>query len=123
MTTIEEFVENLKPNQREIVAFFHQWLVDDLDLIFKMKYKIPFYYRNSWICYLNPTKNQQVELAFVRGDELSNIQGLLYRRNRKQVAGIEFTSVKDIPEQMISNIIHEALLLDETVPYKSKRKK
>ena len=71
---------------------------------------------------MNPTNNKTIEFAFVRGNELSNEQGLLDSKGRKQVYSVEFKQVKDIPQQTINEIIQEAILLDETIPYESKRK-
>ncbi len=87
-----------------------------------MRYKIPFYDGKSWICYLNPTKKGKIEFAFVRGNELSNDQGLLESKGRKQVYSVEFEKLKDIPQQALNEIIQEAILLDGSKPYPSKRK-
>ena len=71
---------------------------------------------------MNPLKNQGVELVFVRANELSNEQGLLDSKGRKQVAGIEITDLKDIELEGLREVFNEALILDEMVPYASKRK-
>jgi len=105
-----------------VMLHLHHWLTMDLNLAEKIRFKIPFYYGRSWICYLNPVKNNKVELVFVRGNELSNDQGILQNKGRKQVYGIEFEKVSEIPMQQLNEIIQEAILLDETKPYKSKRK-
>ncbi|GJM30096.1 MAG: hypothetical protein DHS20C17_27310 [Cyclobacteriaceae bacterium] len=89
----------------------------------KLRYGIPFYYKKSWICYLNPIKNQGVELAFTRANELSNEQGLLMSNGRKQVAGIAIYNINDLDIPLLTQVLSEALLLDEKVPYASKRKK
>jgi len=123
MTEVEQYISDLKINQREIMLYFHDLLAHQLELEAKIRYKIPFYYHKSWICYLNPIKNGGVELAFLRAYELSNHQGLLDFKGRKQVAGISFSNVDEIPRDHIYEIIQEALLLDESIPYTSKRKK
>lgn len=117
------FIEQFEGEQRAILLYFHNLLNTELELTDKIRYKIPFYYRKSWICYLNPGKNNTVELAFVRGNELSNEQGLLDDKGRKQVKSIVFSDVSDIPESLIKEIIHEAIILDETIPYASKNVK
>ena len=121
MSGVEDFIYQYEGNQREILIYFHNLLSAELGLSDRIRYKIPFYFKNSWICYLNPFKNGAVELAFTRGNELSNVQGLLEARNRKQISGIAFEKVADIPFKAIREIIQEAILLDETIPYKSKR--
>jgi hypothetical protein len=93
-----------------------------MNLRSKIRYKIPFYDGQSWICYLNPLKDGNIELAFTRGNELSNAQSILKSKNRKQVYSVEFKKLEDIPFEVIHEIIHEAILLDEVKPYESKRK-
>ena len=122
MSEVEDFIYQYEDNQRKVMLFLHNWLTQELGLTEKMRFKIPFYYGKSWICYMNPTNNKTIEFAFVRGNELSNEQGLLDSKGRKQVYSVEFKQVKDIPQQTINEIIQEAILLDETIPYESKRK-
>lgn len=122
MLTIEDFTYKLEGEQRKIIHFLHQWFENEFTLLCKIRYKIPFYYRKSWICYLNPVKGGKIELAFIRGNELSNEQRLLDFKDRVQVAGVEFGSVAEIKPEILQEIIHEAILLDEVTPYKSNKK-
>jgi hypothetical protein len=123
MTEVENYIYCFDDSQREILLYLHKLLSVELNLTDKLRYKIPFYYRKSWICYLNPTKNNTIEFAFVRGNELSNSQGLLDSKGRKQVLSIELSKPFEIPIKELTEIIQEAILLDETVPYASKRNK
>ena len=118
MTSVEDFIYKYEADQREIMLYFHKMLEEEFNLTPKLTYNLPFYYRKSWICYLFPAKKSTVELTFTRGNELSNEQGWLKRKGRKLVSSISFKSIKDIPEVHIREIIHEAVLLDEAVPYK-----
>lgn len=122
MIEVENFIYKHEGDQREILLYLHHLFID-FDLSTKIRYKIPFYYGKTWICYLNPIKKGGIELVFIRGNELSNSQGLLDNKGRKQVAGLEIFNVKDIPQETLREVIHEAILLDEMVPYASKRKK
>lgn len=122
MNPVEAFIYEQEREVRDILSYLHELMVE-LEMIGKIRYKIPFYYQKSWVCYLNPLKSGGVELAFVRGNELSNVQGLLDHKDRKQIAGITLDSLKDLPEQALREVIVEALVLDETIPYASKRKK
>ncbi len=122
MAVVEDFIYQFEGNQREVLLYFHHLLVLELNLHAKIRYKIPFYDCKSWICYLNPTKDGKIALAFVRGNELSNYQGILKSKGRKQVYSVEFEKVSDIPVHQINEIIQEAILLDEMKPYASKRK-
>ena len=119
----DDFILDLEGEQQRIFQRLHQLLANDLDLECKIRYRIPFYYSRSWICYLSPKKDGGVELAFLRGNELSNSQGILDSKDRKQVSGIEYQSVKDIDFDLLLEVIQEALMLDETVKYASKRKR
>jgi len=122
MTEVENLIYEFENPQREIMLFFHKLLTDEYLLTNKITFKNPCYYKNSWICYLKPLKDGKVELAFMRGNELSNNQGILENNGRKQLRSIEFTSIKEIPIVFIKEILNEAILLDETKPYESKRK-
>jgi len=123
MEAVEDFIYRHEGQQRELLLQLHQVLTEELNLSPKIRYKIPFYYNRSWICYLNPTKQDTVELAFTRGNELSNAQGLLDSKGRTQVSSVEITSLSDIQNEALHEVWQEAILLDETVPYASKRKK
>jgi hypothetical protein len=122
MQNVENFIYQFDGNQREILFYFHNLLTKDLNLIDKIRYKIPFYYRKRWLCYMNPIRGGKIELAFIRGNELSNEQGLLQHKNRKQILGVEFERLSDIPFDAVNEIIQEAILLDEITPYQSKKK-
>ena len=113
MRTVEDFIYTHEGHRRRVLQYLHQWFTEQLGLTDKIRYNIPFYYGHSWICYLNPVGEDRVELAFLRGNELSNAAGLLLSKGRKQVAGVEFASVQDIPKEALDDILQEAILLDE----------
>lgn len=117
-----DYIYQLEGDQQEIMLHLHEILTSYPGVSGKIRYKIPFYYRKSWICYLNPAKNG-VELVFTRASELSNEQGVLDFKDRKQVAGITFAVAGDINENILHEIFQEALLLDEEVNYASKRRR
>jgi hypothetical protein len=54
-----------------------------------------------------------VAFGFARGHLLSNEQGLLDLGERKEVAYVRILSEKDIQEEALLEILHEAILLDE----------
>jgi len=121
--TPEIFISEQEQPVREIMLYFHDLFVNDLLLTSKIRFGIPFYYQKSWVCYLNHLKNNKVELAFLRGRELSNYQAVLESRGRKQISGITFSSLDENLIKLSHEIIQEALLLDTTIPYRIKRKK
>jgi len=118
MTPVENFILEKEGEQQAILQLLHDLLLSTPEVTSKIRYRVPFYYRKSWFCYLNPTKKPAgIELVFIRGIELSNEQGLLEAKGRKQVAGVTFTKASDIPIDTVLEIIQEALYLDDTVPY------
>lgn len=113
MTTIEAYTLELPENQRRITQRLHGLLMSLPMVKTKISYKIPFYYRRKWFCYLNPIKNDGVELCFLRGNELSNEQGVLEITDRKMVRGVKFYSADSIDEKILFEVINEAILLDD----------
>lgn len=120
MHPVVSFINRHGGQQREIMLTLYRLLSDQPGVIAKIAFGIPFFYRKSWICYLNPKKSGGIELVFTRGNELSDHSGLLKAGNRKLVRGVMFKSLKDIPFDEINEIIQEALVLDEKVPYQIK---
>lgn len=118
---VENAIHHFEGEQKIILLYLYNWLTNEFGLLPKLKFKIPFYYKNSWICYTNPLKNGGVELAFTRGNELLNINNILKANNRKQIKGITISNLKHTPLFEIQQILHEAIILDETVPYKVRK--
>jgi len=119
---IEIFAANLNSRQSSIVQFLHDLIIENPGIEVKRRWKLPFYYRKSWICYFNILKNGAVEWAFVRGNELSNEHGWLEDRGRKQIYSISFSKPEDIDIDMANLYLQEALLLDEQVKYRVKKR-
>lgn len=113
MSPVEHYIQSQKGNQRIIMQTLHEILVHQFELTDKIRFKIPFYYQNTWVCYLNKIKGDKIELSFINGKKLSNIQGLLNDKGRKMVSGIEFNDPSNIPLDEVYEIISEALILDE----------
>lgn len=122
MSKVDEYISDLEGEQYKIVQHLHSLFANEFDMEPKIKYKIPFYYKNSWVCYLNPLKNNGVECAFTRGNELLIETPILLSKGRKQIKGIDLLSVNDITDELFE-ILHEALFIDETKPYSVKRNK
>ncbi len=51
-------------------------------------------------------------MCFVRARALSNTQGLLDFKDRSEVAGVFFETVKDIQMELLTELVIEALLVD-----------
>lgn len=113
MKTIENYILELEGQQKAIINVLHYHLMETTDLRASISYGIPMYRRKSWVCYLNPIKNDGVEMCFGRGHSLSNEQGILDMKGRKLVAGISLFDVGDLPMKAIDEIVQEALILDD----------
>ncbi|MBT8219886.1 MAG: DUF1801 domain-containing protein [Bacteroidia bacterium] len=116
-TVVDYIIDQPEPTAN-VLGFLHDLITSHFNVTTTMKYQIPFYVGNHWICYLNPIKKGGVELAFVRGNELSNSQGILKSKGRKMVRGIEVYNVEDFPTEAIIEVFQEAIILDQNVPYK-----
>ena len=123
MTDVDAYITTIEGPQKQLLRVLHELILTQFDLQPKIRFRIPFYYNKSWVCYLNPIKKDGVELCFLRANELSNESGALDFKDRKQVAGISYFSPEEIDETVLNPIIQEALILDEAVKYASKRKK
>ncbi len=119
---VNAFIEERDGNQRTVMEFLHEHFIE-LGLQPKYRFKIPFYYQKTWVCYMNPIKNDGIELVYVRARELANTSGILDFKNRKMAAGISIYSVAEIPLELITDVTYEAMVLDAEVPYTFKKKK
>ena len=109
-----DFLFDLNENQAEVIEFLNDQFLLFPDISRKMRYKVPFYFHSSWVCYLNPkSKTSQVELCFLHGRMLSNSHGILEHKNRKMVAGITLEDVRQLPTDIILETFSEALMLDK----------
>lgn len=121
MKEVEDFIFNREGQQRDLLLFLHNLLVEEYHLDSKIRYKIPFYDKNSWLIYLNPLANGCVDFSLIRAQELIETRDFLDFRNRKQVASLELNPKEDLQMPLIRKIIEEALILDEKVSYKGPR--
>jgi len=123
MNSVDAYICEREGAQKALLQYFHHLLLEQPGVEAKIRYQIPFYYRKSWVCYLNPVKKGGIELAFLRANELSNEQALLDFRGRKQVAGVIYYNLEEVEERLVMEVLQEALLLDDEVAYASKRQK
>ena len=113
MNEVESYILGLDGHQKAIISFLHRHLKTYHELVPRIQWRIPTYHRKRLVCYLNPIENEGIELAFVKGSLLSNEQGILLRKGRKLVAGVELFEAKEIDQVLLDQIIHEALILDD----------
>lgn len=125
MDTVEAYILDQEGSQREIFSYLDHLIMSHPGVTSGIRYRVPFYFRKTWFCYLNPLKGKKkgLEMSFIRGNELPNSSGLLQFKGRKQVAGIEITDLRQYSEETLRELIMEALILDEEKKYASKRTK
>ncbi len=87
------------------------------------KFNLPFFYGNTWICYLNfIKKSEEIELCFVRAKELPSKE-LLNFKERTMVAGLSYQTVAEIDMGILKLLLQEAIALDMETPYTFSKKK
>jgi hypothetical protein len=114
MHTPEDYIYSIQDaNLRETALFLHSFILSYEGITCKLAYKIPFYYRNKWVCYINIHKKKSIELAFIRGNEMKNESGILDSRGRKLVLGFIFNSMNDINDLLLDEWMQDAIEVDE----------
>ncbi|TVR88694.1 MAG: hypothetical protein EA411_04245 [Saprospirales bacterium] len=125
MEEIEDYLSNLPPQQSDLAYAVVNCLVESGELNPRLRYGIPFFYRKSWVCYINPQKSGELELAFLRAVEFRHLPDALDFKGRKMVAGILLSKPADLKIPELEIALQEALWIDDNRPYKgpSGRKK
>lgn len=107
-----DYIDRRGGEEARIMLVLHELMLSFPAVNSKIRYTVPFYGQHTWICYLNPQKKSGVEMCFVRARALSNAQGLLDFKDRSAVAGVFFETVRDIPMELVTELVIEALLVD-----------
>lgn len=114
MKLVDDYLNQIKePKLRELAWFLHHFILTYTYIYSKISYGIPFYYGQKWICYLNITKNHQLEWAFTRAKEMKNSSGLLQFKGRKLVAGLTLNSIDELDENLLNELMMDALRVDQ----------
>ncbi len=128
MKTYEDFFYNLPESEKMIVSSLRRIVTESANFNEKISYNVPYYFRNSRVCFIWPASVKQgppagVVLGFCNGHLLSDPYHLLEKEHRKQVYWITFHTVKEIDENRLHEMIYEAVLVDETYSKKVKKGK
>lgn len=118
----DSFYEDLLPTEKSICLRLRELLMTHFpELREKFGYGVPYYWRYSRICFIYPASfpysgmESGVAFGFARGHLLSNEHQMLELGERKEVGYIRLHSEKDIREDTLLEILHEAVLLDGEV--------
>ncbi|PKL79713.1 MAG: hypothetical protein CVV25_06900 [Ignavibacteriae bacterium HGW-Ignavibacteriae-4] len=110
---LEEYLETLPINQREIVEELDRYVLNSSDKIsFKFSYGLPFYEYIKNVCYINCKKNGVVNLGFWNGKFLKDIPGLEFE-GRVMIKAFTYRILEDINEEVLVYSLHEALRLQD----------
>ncbi len=124
----DTFYEALLPDEKAVCGRLRRLVLDNFpEVREKFGYGVPYYHRYSRICFFYPAsfpysgRSEGVVLGFARAHLLSNEQGLLDMGDRKEVGYVHLLREKDIRENQLLEILHEAVLLDDDI-HRSKRR-
>jgi hypothetical protein len=127
-STIEEMLEVLPPEEKKLVEQLRAVVFACIpDATERLSYNVPFYYRHTRICFIWPGSvpwggiREGVMLGFCKGSRLTDA-GYLEKGSRKTVFTKTFYTTKEIDREAISQLLYEAVLVDE-VDNRAKRQK
>ncbi|MCU0424834.1 MAG: DUF1801 domain-containing protein [Candidatus Kapabacteria bacterium] len=117
--TPDEFYADLAEPQKSIALEARALvLATEPDIVEDIKYGVPFYSREGWMCYVNVTKKNGVTLGFMSGTVMSDTFDLFAKKEQdlKLVRFIELPSVTFIREKRdeITNYVIEALVINDS---------
>ena len=118
MYSIEAFFYDLPSGEREMCLCLRDIILrtaPDFEELFS--YGVPYYFRNRRVCCIWPASakagpRRGVFLGLCHGNLLSNEQGIIEMGNRKQFGLIRYYDVREIKEEVILEILQEAILVD-----------
>jgi len=118
---IDEFIDFLPDNERKIVEYLRKLVLENIpDCTEKLSYNVPFFKRNSNICFIWPSsiswgnmKSQNtVRLGFAKGYLLNDSIHYLDKGDRKQVYWKDFSSIQEIDTDILKMFLFEAVHYD-----------
>lgn len=122
MDEVESYINSLSGDEYKTANYLHQIIINTSPKIkAKLSYGVPYYKINYRLCFIWPSTapysiiKEGVQLGFCKGSLLSNSQKILDMGTRKEVAIVNFTNHNQIDEQLISEILYEAIEVDEIV--------
>jgi hypothetical protein len=127
---VNDFIINLPKEERVIVSRLRDLLMEtEPRFREKLSYGVPYFSRNRRVCFIWPASAPlgptiaKVSFGFCYANLLSNAQGILLKEGRKQVHIARFSSINEIDEKLLLEIIQEALVVDDLQLQKKNIKK
>jgi hypothetical protein len=117
--TIDALLEFLPPGEKRLVERLRALVLECIpDAREKMSYNVPFYSRNTRICFIWPASvpwggiTEGVYIGFMRGNELAD-DGYLEKGKRKTVYTKTFYRGSDIDADRVRALLYEAVDADD----------
>lgn len=118
MNVLDYIEETTSSEVRQLLIAAHHFLQETLPSFATcaIKWEIPFYKLHRNFCYLN-RHSDHITLGFPHGYKLSPIPNILLGENEnlKQVRYLEIRSLEDLYSNLVQQVLHEAIILDETM--------
>ncbi|HYC30183.1 MAG TPA: DUF1801 domain-containing protein [Chitinophagaceae bacterium] len=129
-SSVDEFLHYLPQDHLKIVESLRALVLECIPGVSeKLSYNVPFYHRFGRICYIWPssvpwgtTSRTGVDMGFCHGNLLAD-PGYLDAGNRKEIYIRTFRNVKEIDHNTLRQLLYEAMVIDEELAKKRKKKK
>jgi hypothetical protein len=111
MNPVEDYILNSSEPYRSILLHLQSVIEHTLpDIDLKYKWKIPcFYVGKSPICYLNvQPKKKYIDVGFWNSAHLTQHADKLISEKRKVVRSLRYTSLEEIDNQVLIDLLKEA---------------
>ena len=129
--SLDEFFEFIPKDELKIIEALRKIIFECIpDCTEGLSYNVPYYRRHGAICFIWPSsitwggmQQKGVRFGFTNGNLLYDELNYLDKGERKQVYWRDFSHVKEINSQVLENLLHQAVLIDqEKVKNNSKKK-
>lgn len=114
--TVDEYINRQTPDIHRLLGQIRRLILEVSPKVQeKISWGVPFYFHKGHVCYLNPLRTPEaaVDICFLRGYELADVQGVLEGRGRRTVRSI-IVQASDLNEDVIRELLQEAIVLNET---------
>ena len=113
MRSVDEYIESLPDERREICEIVRELILENVPgIIEKLSFKIPFYHYFGMFMYINNTK-EGIDVAFCRGKDLLEEFPQLNIKNRATIATVTIQNKNDIKKFNLRPLIVTAAAWNE----------
>jgi hypothetical protein len=129
MNSVEEYISLLPDDERLVAARLRSIILETSPKFTeKLSYSVPYFYINSRVCFIWPASSplsihkQGVQLGFCRGNQLSNSHCIMNMADRKVVGIVLYNHLNEINEDLVKELLFEAIELDALVANRRRKK-